>query len=599
MGHEVMSLTGFLSEMKDVTNGPHPRKFCFVIGAGASRSSGIKSGQELVDIWDKELEVRNSDGHKEWKESLGITSENKYSFYSQYYDRRFKRELADGYNYMEKLMEHAKPSAGYVMLAYLLSKTPHNVVVTTNFDHLIEDAVSYYSQGLPLVIGHEALAHYLPKKITRPTIVKIHRDLLLAPKSTTGEVEELHDNWVNVLEAVFSEYHPIFIGYAGNDKSLMNFLNKNAENFKNSVWRFPYWMLYKSDSLSGKVLELVDNADGYVIRHEGFDQTLYRMGTALEYRIPEEEQFLNDARKRYETLSNSINEFTREYLSKTTPHSDDKNSTEKEEQTSIDQAIRQVTDQSELLQMYRHVVELHNGGRYDEAIPIERELINRSPESARYRDVYGVTLHEMGQYDEALATKSKAVKLEPNNAQYLNSLGVTLHKMGRYGEALTMKTKAVELEPDNAFYQDSLSVTLIKMDCYNKALDASTKAIELEPNNARYLNNFGEVLYGMGRYDEALAAKRRAVELEPTDALCQNSLGAILHRMGLNDEALIALRKATELKPDEAIYQSNFGIVLHSLGRYAEALAAKRRAVELDPDNEMYQNGLKATLEKL
>lgn len=52
----------FIQEFKQVSDGPHPSKFCFVLGAGASKSSGIKTG---------------------------ITEENKYSYYSQYYEKRY------------------------------------------------------------------------------------------------------------------------------------------------------------------------------------------------------------------------------------------------------------------------------------------------------------------------------------------------------------------------------------------------------------------------------------------------------------------------------------------------------------------------------
>ncbi len=159
MSYEELSLKGFIYEMKEVSSGPHPRKFCFVLGAGASISSGIKSGQGLVTMWDAELQIRNEKSHIKWKEDLNITEENKFSFYSKFYERRFLRKPMDGYNYLEKLMEHARPSIGYVMLSHLLTETRHNVVITTNFDHLTEDAVNYYEQKIPLVIGHESLAH--------------------------------------------------------------------------------------------------------------------------------------------------------------------------------------------------------------------------------------------------------------------------------------------------------------------------------------------------------------------------------------------------------------------------------------------------------
>ena len=60
MSYKNLSLKGFINEIKEVSSGPHPRKFCFVLGAGASISSGIKSGQELVTIWDRELQERNA-----------------------------------------------------------------------------------------------------------------------------------------------------------------------------------------------------------------------------------------------------------------------------------------------------------------------------------------------------------------------------------------------------------------------------------------------------------------------------------------------------------------------------------------------------------
>lgn len=50
---ELLSLNGFIKEMTEVSSGPHPRKFCFVLGAGASKASGIKSGQELVNLWER------------------------------------------------------------------------------------------------------------------------------------------------------------------------------------------------------------------------------------------------------------------------------------------------------------------------------------------------------------------------------------------------------------------------------------------------------------------------------------------------------------------------------------------------------------------
>lgn len=158
------------------------------------------------------------------------------------------------------------------MLSYLVSKTNNNVIITTNFDHLAEDSINYYSQTIPLVIGHESLSHYITKQLKRPTIVKIHRDLLFDPANRSDQIESLHINWKKALDIILSEYHPIFIGYAGNDDSLMDYLLENSEKFQKGELKFPYWMLYKNDNLEGKVLKFVEQSDGYYIRHNGFDE---------------------------------------------------------------------------------------------------------------------------------------------------------------------------------------------------------------------------------------------------------------------------------------------------------------------------------------
>lgn len=518
MGCEELSLQGLIDEIKDVSNGTHPRKFCFVLGAGASKSSGIKTGQELVDTWDNELAVRNSAGHAAWKKKNGITDGNKYSFYSAFYERRFSRDPRDGYNYLENLMSDAKPSVGYFILAHILTKTNHNIVITTNFDHLIEDAISDFLQVTPLVIGHESLAQYIPTQIKRPTIVKIHRDLLLAPKNRTSELKELDPRWKDALDNIFKEYNPVFIGYAGNDDSLMDFLLNNNEKFKNGEWRFPYWMLYKTDKLDGKILEFIDATNGCYIKHDGFDQTLYLLGTALNRQFLLDDTFLSDARKRYQSLLEAYDELNKKYSRGTIQHQNGIDSTGSDQEANIDHAIRQVTDQSELHEMYRRAVALHNAGKYNFALEIKQELIDKESDNALYNNSLGTTLYVMGRYGEALAPFQKAVDLESNNALYLNGLGITLFKLRRYKEALVAFQKGVDLEPNNARYQYDFGCTLHQLGRFKDALAASYKTVDLEPNNALYWDALGATLHAMGRYKESLDAVQKAVDLEPDNA---------------------------------------------------------------------------------
>jgi Flp pilus assembly protein TadD len=530
--YEDLSLSGFINEIENVSSGPHPRKFCFILGAGASKTSNIKSGQELVDIWDKELLERNPTEYQKWKCESTITDDNKYSYYSHYYEKRFSRHPSDGYNYIEKLMEHAKPSVGYVMLADLLSRTSHNVVITTNFDHLIEDAVNYYVQEMPLVIGHESLAGYITKSLQRPTIIKIHRDLLFNPANKIGEVETLHENWEKGLNTVFSEYHPIFIGYAGNDNSLMDYLIDNSKHFADETWKCPYWMLYKNDKLDGKVLKFLVNSKGYCVKHDGFDEVLYLMSVALNYKMPTEETFLEDAKRRFRSLSDSIDEFTDKYENdRQSSLTINTSNVESAITVDIQQAVHQITEQTELQKLFRLATILHNDGKYDEALYEKQKLVNLAPNNARYHDSLWYTLDNLERYEEALIEAQKAVDLEPDNARYHASLWYTLDNLERYEEALIEAQKAVDLEPEDARYHDSLGDTLDDLERYEEALIERQKAVDLEPDDARYHDSFGDTLDHLERYEEALIERQKAVDLEPDDALYHANLGNTLDHL--------------------------------------------------------------------
>ena len=616
MSYDELSLSGFIKEVKEASEGPHPRKFCFVLGAGASKTSGIMSGQELVDIWDSELTERNKESHEKWKTENGITEENKYGFYSQFYERRFMRQPSDGYNYLEKLMGSAKPGIGYVMLAYILTKSESklNVVITTNFDHLTEDAVSYYTHTIPLVVGHESLAHYITKQINRPTIVKIHRDLLFDPKNTEKDVETLHAKWNKALDNIFSEYNPVFIGYAGNDKSLMNFLMKNSKKFAEGKWKTPYWLIYKTENLSDGVKSFLDNTNGYLVKHDGFDEVMYRLGAQLGYGVLNEEEFLTEPKERFKAIRDYINGFTDKLLKQKEELEQTEQATETNED--LEQAVQQVTDQDELLKMYRSALNLHNAKNYTEALKIEKELIKYDENNARYHNLCGSTLFLLKRFEEALKEKQRAVEIEPTDSMYHNNLGLAhyylksykeaipefykalhfdpkntaayynlasaLYATERYGEALENMRKAVELKPDFAKYRDGVGVVLEAMKFYDQALEEKTKALELAPDDAGIKNSLGRTLHYMKRYEEALEHKKTAMSLDPANAIYHNSAANTLRELKKFDEALAAEQQAIELDANNANYWCNLGIILREMKRFDEAIEKGKRAIELD-----------------
>lgn len=590
MAYQIMTLSGFINEVRSSSKGPYPRKFCFVLGAGASKTSGIKTGEELVEIWERELAERNPQAHEEWKRELGITEKNRGNFYSDYYQRRFSRDngrrYRDGYNYLEQMMDKARPSGGYVHLALIMANTMHNVVVTTNFDHLVEDSLVQYTQKMPMVIGHEKLAPYAKGTIARPTVVKIHRDLLMDPISNPEELNKLHDEWVEVLDNLFSHYHPVFIGYAGNDNSVMDYLCNNVDKFNSDQWAFPYWLIYGDQLPEGKVRRFLEDSNGYLISHRGFDQVMVQLSNALGQRLPSEEEYIKKTQEQYKALMDSVSRLLEEQLPdgpKFLPQTEGGLST----------AEIEGADEGTL---YSRYLALYTNGEYEKALVPIRRLVEQFPGKQQYHYSLGVTLHMMGRYDEALQETRKAIALEPENARYHNSLAVTLHGMKRYKEAMEERRQAVTLEPENALYHQQWGVTFHVMKQYEEAVAEKWKAVELEPENALYHNSLGITLQAAKRYEEAATEERKAVELEPENGFYHEQLGVTLHAMKRYEEAETEERKAIELEPTNARYHDSLSTTLHAMKQYEEAAEETRKAIELDPENPGYYDSLAITL---
>lgn len=617
MAYQIMTLKGFINEVRMVSQGPHPRKFCFVLGAGASKTSGIKTGEELVEIWDRELAERNPRDHEEWKKRLDITEKNRGSFYSDYYQRRFPRDnggrYRDGYNYLEQLMDKARPSGGYVHLALIMANTMHNVVVTTNFDHLVEDSLVKYTQKMPMVIGHEKLAPYATEKITRPTVVKIHRDLYTDPISKPEELNTLHKDWVEVLDNLFTHYHPVFIGYAGNDNSVMDFLCNNVNKFNSDRWACPYWLIYGDQLPEGKVRQFLEESNGYLISHMGFDQVMIFLSNALGQRLPSEKEYIKKTREQYKSLMDSVSRLLEDQL----PDGRDILLSKEEFRQCLNVSnacmistwgvgqimvllsdalgvLRQRLSSEEKytkITQEEYKVLMDCVGRLLEEQLQDRPLAPQTSGRLGTAEIEGVedgtlcsqcfALHTNGECEKAQEYIHYLRQQFPDNQQYHYSLGIALYMLGQYEEALEETRKAIELEPENAWYHDQLSVTLHTIERYEEALIEVKNAVNLEPDKAQYHNSLGATLHAMERYEEALIEVKNAIELEPNNARYHDNCSATLHAMERYQEATEETHRAIELDPENPDYYDSLAITLRAMGQEKEAAEMKKKAEEL------------------
>ena len=61
-----------------------------------------------------------------------------------------------------------------------------------------------------------------------------------------------------------------------------------------------------SFSICSAAFRRLSTSNGYLIKHNGFDKVLLRLGDMFGYRLPPEEAFICDAKIRYKKLSDAM-----------------------------------------------------------------------------------------------------------------------------------------------------------------------------------------------------------------------------------------------------------------------------------------------------
>lgn len=555
-------------------------RFCFIIGSGASVSSGIPTGAGLEAQWMKEMEespgldeigevAKTLEEHLEYKfeEIREAWEETKKSgtplpsdYYFDLYKLRFFPNHRNGYHYLEKIMANRNPGFGYHPLALMLTDgSGSNLVITTNFDSLIEDALFFYTDDKPLVINHELLAEYAgDPNIKRPVIAKVHRGIFFDPLNQPEETNGLKGIWRDVLASVFQSYTPIVIGYGGGDNSLMNFLEDSELKMKNGI----YWCYLEKYGLpSEKIQRLIKDKNGYLVRTAGFDATMLAFGNALfpdKIGVHEAEEYLN--RRTSEQIAN----YEKEY----------KRLTEQEHLNTEKNAAGPINEsENEFKQEIEKIME--------RMATTEKERKERNRMTAWDYNREGERCYSLKQYKEAVENYTQAIQLQSNTALFYNNRGYVYGGLGEYDKAISDYNKAIELDPFNSTAYHNRGYTYNNLKEYEKAISDYGKAIELSPNNATAYNNRGSIYIVLGRTDEAISDLNKAIELKPEVANPYKHLGDICKDQGEYTKSIQFASKAIELNSEYKDAYLLRAEVYRLLGETKKAAADEEMAKKL------------------
>ena len=208
---ELYHLLNLLSTRIDQT-----AEFSLFLGAGASKTSGVKSRSEMISDWRRMIYSSYKGKHdfKVWlKQQEWYGAEDEYShLFELVYDQPSLRRA-----YIEKAVCKAKPNLGYIYLASLIEAGIFNIIFTTNFDDLLSDAFFYFGNNLrPIVCTHDSSVSSVRLISDRPKIVKLHGDFLYESiKNTSSEVQSLEKNMRDKFIEFAKEFGLVVVGYTG------------------------------------------------------------------------------------------------------------------------------------------------------------------------------------------------------------------------------------------------------------------------------------------------------------------------------------------------------------------------------------------------
>ncbi len=194
------------------------------LGAGASIESGGQTTERIVDKLIEDYRVDPS-----------VTGPDKYRVFYEILDRLGR---GDRHAVLSEFFEDMIPSEGYIQLAMLLREGYFCTVFTTNFDHMLERALTRlglapgqdYSVFIVGMHKDMKLKHFLRSPSPSVKIVKLHGDLGMGVLYFTPEEVFAFPEDIRGLLQEVTEQTIVFVGYSGRDRDVAHILNPMGES---------------------------------------------------------------------------------------------------------------------------------------------------------------------------------------------------------------------------------------------------------------------------------------------------------------------------------------------------------------------------------
>ena len=304
------------------------KSLSFLLGAGASVSSNIPSGNQMV--WDfkrslyctaknirtsvygdmsKESTIKEIQAYFDGQEGHPeLWSPQEYSFYfEKCYPTSRDREY-----YIQEMVRDVKPALGYLCMGKMVLSGKVDLIATTNFDDLVQAGVHAINSGASIKTISSAISNSVGFTLYEgfPNVIKLHGDYLIDKlKNTETELQQLESKIANIWKTAIKENGIIVVGYAGNDNSVMSVLEELVE--ENEIKKGVYWCRPKGTLLSERADKFMKmacekNVQSAIVEIEDFDSLMYGLYLAMNLENSMIDELWKQGEKKQEILYNGI-----------------------------------------------------------------------------------------------------------------------------------------------------------------------------------------------------------------------------------------------------------------------------------------------------
>lgn len=247
-----------------------------LLGSGVSRSSGVPTGWEItLDLIRRLGSVQGVAEQKDWSAWYRERYEKEPS-YSEILDAvasapAERRSIIHNYIEAEDGEEPRQPTPAHRAIANLVLLGSIRVILTTNFDRLLENALRDVGIEPTVIASDDAILGATPLVHARCTIIKLHGDYMDARiKNTHDELETYSPAMNALIDRVLDEYGLIIAGWSGEwDTALRAAITRTSGRRYPFYWASRGALSRLGDDLlthrAGKAIPIAD-ADSFFVQ---------------------------------------------------------------------------------------------------------------------------------------------------------------------------------------------------------------------------------------------------------------------------------------------------------------------------------------------